>query len=171
MNDSNFDQGPRNFFQAAPAPIRPLIVTMVRRKVRQSLRAHGMGRHAPAEVAAQATRSIDAMAAYLSRKAFFMGAEPVGVDAAVFSFVAGALCPTFETPIRSAAGRHDNLKRYVGRMTARFYRTSARSPAAKLQREKRQRDSGDGCPRAPNRGFSSFARRGAGGRRRRAMTL
>jgi glutathione S-transferase len=54
------------------------------------------------------------MAAYLSRKAFFMGAEPVGVDAAVFSFVAGA-------PIRSAAGRHDNLKRYVGRMTARFY--------------------------------------------------
>jgi glutathione S-transferase len=121
MNDANFDKGPRNFFQAAPAPIRPLIVTMVRRKVRQSLRAHGMGRHAPAEVAALATRSIDAMAAYLGQKAFFMGAEPVGVDATVFSFVAGALCPTFETPIRSATERHDNLKRYVGRMAARFY--------------------------------------------------
>jgi glutathione S-transferase len=61
------------------------------------------------------------MAAYLGPKAFFMGAEPVGVDATVFSFVAGALCPTFETPIRCAAERHDNLKRYVGRMTARFY--------------------------------------------------
>jgi hypothetical protein len=85
MNDANFDKGPRNFFQAAPAPIRPLIVTMVRRKVRQSLRAHGMGRHAPVEVAALAPRSIDAMAAYLGRKTFFMGAEPVGVDATVFS--------------------------------------------------------------------------------------
>ena len=31
------------------------------------------------------------------------------------------LCPAFETPIRSATERHDNLKRYVGRMTARYY--------------------------------------------------
>jgi hypothetical protein len=31
------------------------------------------------------------------------------------------LCPLFETPIRTIAERHDNLKRYVGRMTARFY--------------------------------------------------
>jgi glutathione S-transferase len=122
MNDANFDKVPRNFFQVSRRRrSAPLIVNMMRRKVRQSLRAPGMGRHAPAEVAALATRSIDAMAAYLGRKAFFVGAEPVGVDATVFSFVAGALCPTFETPIRSAAERHDNLKRYVGRMTARFY--------------------------------------------------
>jgi hypothetical protein len=31
------------------------------------------------------------------------------------------LCPLFDTPLRSAAERHENLKRYVGRMTARFY--------------------------------------------------
>jgi hypothetical protein len=35
--------------------------------------------------------------------------------------VAGVLCPVFETPIRLAAERHDNLKSYVGRMMARFY--------------------------------------------------
>jgi glutathione S-transferase len=121
MDDANFDKGPRSFFRAAPAPIRPLIIAMVRRKVRQALRAHGMGRHAPAEIAALGTRSVDAAAAYLGQKPFFMGAEPVGVDATIFAFVAGALCPAFETPIRSAAERHDNLKRYVGRMTARFY--------------------------------------------------
>jgi glutathione S-transferase len=120
-DDANFDKGPRNFFRAAPAPIRPLIIAMVRRKVRQALKAHGLGRHAPAEIAALATRSVDAIAAYLAQKPFFMGAEPVGVDATIFSFVAGALCPAFETPIRSAAERHDNLKRYVGRMAARFY--------------------------------------------------
>jgi len=121
MDDANFDKGPRNFFRAAPAPIRPFIIAMVRRKVRQALRAHGIGRHAPAEIAALAARSIDAVAAYLGQKPFFMGSEPVGVDATIFSFAAGALCPAFETPIRTAAERHDNLKRYVGRMTARFY--------------------------------------------------
>jgi glutathione S-transferase len=121
MDDANFDKGPRTFFQAAPAPIRPLIIAMVRRKVRQGLRAHGMGRHAPAEITALAARSIDAVAAYLGQKAFFMGGEPMGVDATIFSFVAGALCPAFETPIRNAAEGHDNLKRYVGRMTARYY--------------------------------------------------
>jgi glutathione S-transferase len=121
MDDANFDKGPRNFFKAVPAPIRPLIVAMVRRKIRQALHQHGMGRHAPADIAALATRSVDAVAGYLGQKPFFMGAEPVGVDATIFSFVAGALCPLFETPVRAAAERHDNLKRYVGRMTARFY--------------------------------------------------
>jgi glutathione S-transferase len=120
-DDANFDKGARNFFQAVPAPIRPLIVAMVRRKVRQALRAHGMGRHTPTEIVALATRSVDAVAAYLGQKPFFMGAEPVGVDATMFSFVAGALCPAFESPIRAAAERHDNLKRYVGRMAGRFY--------------------------------------------------
>jgi glutathione S-transferase len=121
MDDANFDKGPRGFFAAVPAPIRPLIVTMVRRKVRQALHAHGMGRHLPAEITTLATHSIDAIAAYLGDKSFFMGTEPVGADATIFAFVAGVLCPAFTTPIRSAAERHENLKRYVGRMTACFY--------------------------------------------------
>ena len=50
-----------------------------------------------------------------------MGSEPTGVDATIFAFVVGMLCPQFETPIRTAAERHDNLRRYVGRMTARYY--------------------------------------------------
>jgi glutathione S-transferase len=121
MEDANFDKGPRKFFSSVPAPIRPLIVTMVRRKVRQALHAHGMGRHSRAEISALATHSIDAIAAHLGQKPFFMGAEPTGADATIFAFAAGVLCPAFTTPIRDAAARHDNLKRYVGRMTARFY--------------------------------------------------
>ncbi|HLH95766.1 MAG TPA: glutathione S-transferase C-terminal domain-containing protein [Xanthobacteraceae bacterium] len=121
MDDANFNKGPRSFFAAVPAPIRPLIVNMVRRKVRQALHAHGMGRHSPTEISALATHSIDAIAAYLGEKPFFMGSEPVGADATIFSFVAGVLCPAFATAIRNAAERHENLKLYVGRMTARFY--------------------------------------------------
>ena len=56
MIDANFDAGPRRFFDAAPAPIRPLIAAMVRRQVRRDLRGHGMGRHTEEEIAQLAVR-------------------------------------------------------------------------------------------------------------------
>ena len=120
-DDTNFARGPANFFKAVPAPVRPLIVAVIRRKLRGSLYAHGIGRHSRAEIVALGTRSIDAIADFLGDKPFFMGGEPAGVDATMFAFVAGALCPVFDTPLREAAERRDNLRRYVGRMAARFY--------------------------------------------------
>jgi glutathione S-transferase len=121
IDDANFARGPRSFFQAVPAPIRPLVISMVRRKVRKSLHAHGVGRHSQGEITALAAGSIDAIADFLGTKPYFFGDEPTGVDATMFAFVASALCPVFETPRRAAAERHDNLKRYVGRMAARYY--------------------------------------------------
>lgn len=121
MVDTNFDKGPRVFFKRVPPPLRSLVVAMIRRQVRKALYAHGMGRHTRAEIETLGAESIDAMATYLGQKSFFMGAEPVGVDATMFAFAAGALCPQFDTPLRTAAERHDNLRRYVGRMTARYY--------------------------------------------------
>jgi hypothetical protein len=122
MDESNFAKGPKLvFFRSLPTPMRPLLSSLVRRKVRRALHSHGMGRHAQAEIMRLAIRSIDAIADYLGGKPFFLGAEPVGVDATIFAFVAGALCPLFESPLRSAAERHDNLRRYVGRMTKRFH--------------------------------------------------
>ena len=121
LDDANFDRGPRRFFDRAPALIRPILIPIVRRKVRKSLHTHGIGRHKEKDIQAIGTRSMDAIADYLGAKPFFLGDEPTGVDATIFAFVAGVLCPQFDTPIRTAAERHDNLRRYVGRMTARYY--------------------------------------------------
>ena len=121
LNDGNFQKGPSVFFQRVPAPVRPIVIAMIRRQVRKSLRAHGMGRHSLDEIARLGVRGVDSIADYLGTKPYFMGSEPSGADATIFAFVAGLLCPHFETPIRTAAERHDNLKRYVGRMTARYY--------------------------------------------------
>jgi hypothetical protein len=49
------------------------------------------------------------------------GREPTGIDATALAFLAGALCPIFAAAARTAAERHDNLRAYVGRMTARYY--------------------------------------------------
>ena len=121
MNDENFRKGPVRFFDKVPAPIRPIVTAMVRRKLRATLHGQGLGRHSPDEILALATRSIDAIADFLGDKPFFMGSEPTGVDATMFAFACAALCPHFESRTRTAAERRENLRRYVGRMTARYY--------------------------------------------------
>ncbi len=120
-NDENFNRGPAAFFNIVPAPIRPVIRAIVRRQIRKTLRGQGVGRHTPQEIALIAGRGIKAIADYLGDKPFFMGAEPTSVDATIFAFMAGALCPLFDSDIQRAAASHDNLKRYIGRMAARYY--------------------------------------------------
>ncbi|MCP5149120.1 MAG: glutathione S-transferase family protein [Ectothiorhodospiraceae bacterium] len=124
MVDANFERGPASFFAAIPWPLRPLVVKMIRRQVRRSLHGQGMGRHRPEEVAALATRCIDATARILGDGPYLMGSEPCGADATVFAFVSGALCPVFDTPSRAAAESHQNLVDYVARMNARYYPVS-----------------------------------------------
>lgn len=121
LDDRNFDKGPRHFFDAAPALIRPLIVSMVRRKVRGNLHAQGLGRHNDAEILAMAARAVDAVAAILGDKPYLMGAQACGADATVFAFIAGILVPHFDTALRTHAGKHDNLAAYCDRMMRAFY--------------------------------------------------
>jgi glutathione S-transferase len=121
MIDGNFRKGPARFFDAVPSTIRPLVAAMTRRKVRAALHAQGLGCHSTDDIAALGARSINAIADYLGDKPFFMGSEPTGIDATMFAFLCAALCPYFESRLRCAAERRDNLRRYVGRMTALHY--------------------------------------------------
>jgi glutathione S-transferase len=121
MIDGNFRKGPARFFDNVPATVRPLVAAMIRRKMRAALKAQGVGRHSPDEIAALGARSIKAIADFLGDKPFFMGSEATGADATMFAFVCAALCPYFESRLRGAAERRDNLRRYVGRMTALHY--------------------------------------------------
>jgi glutathione S-transferase len=121
VDDANFAKGPQIFFRKIPAPLRPIVIAMIRRRVRNALHGQGLGRHSKAEIGELTARSIEAFADFLGVKPFFFGREPTGVDATVFAFMAGALCPIFTSAARAAAERHDNLRAYVGRMTARYY--------------------------------------------------
>ncbi len=130
MLDDNFNRGPRGFFGAAPAPIRPLIIAMVRRQVRRNLWGHGVGRHSKAEIEQLGIRDIDAIADFLADKPYLMGQAPCGADATVFAFVTGVLCTRFVTPIRDAAEKHANLIAYRDRMMARYLPDFAAPKAA-----------------------------------------
>src|SRR5262245_44192058 len=121
VDDANFARGPKKFFRKVPAPVRPVVIGLGRRNIRSRLSAHGMGRHSHDEIVALGTSSIDAIAGYLGAKPYFFGAEPGGCDATMFAFTANLMCRRFDSPLRSAAERHDNLRHYVGRMAARYY--------------------------------------------------
>jgi glutathione S-transferase len=121
MVDANFRIGPRSFFNAAPAPLRPLIATMVRRLVRKNLHAHGLGRHSRDEIVLLGKRAIDALAGVLGDKPYLMGAHKCGADATAFAFVVGLLCPLFETQLLAHTQSHKNLVAYCDRMSREFF--------------------------------------------------
>ena len=121
MIDANFNKGPTHFFDDAPALIRPLIIAKVRRDVKRRHHGHGMGRHTRDQIESLAKRDLDAISDFLGDKPFLFGAEPHAADASIYGSVASALCPLFDTPIRSFAESHANLVAYAKRCTARWF--------------------------------------------------
>lgn len=121
MDDENFREGPRMFFNRVPAPMRPFVIAMVRRRLRATLHGQGLGRFSDDEIRAIAARTIGAIADYLGGKPFFMGAEPTGIDATIFAFACAMFYPVFVSRGREVIEPHENLRRYLGRMTARSY--------------------------------------------------
>ncbi len=61
------------------------------------------------------------MAAYLGDAPFFMGSAPAGIDATDVRLRGQCDLSVCSVGLQRAAASHDNLRRYVGRMTARFY--------------------------------------------------
>ena len=121
MDDENFNRGPRQFFNAVPAPARPLIVWMVRKEVRRNLWGQGLGRHTKDELLQLAEKDFAALAAILGNKPYLLGDRPCGFDASCFGFVSSALVPLFDHPSLEIVKQHPNLVAYSERMRQRYF--------------------------------------------------
>lgn len=121
IDDANFERATAQFFDAVPAPIRPLVKAFVRRKVAKSLHAQGTGRHTPDQIAELGKRDVEALSALLGDKPFLFGTEPSGADATAFAFVAEILAPVIDTPIRAAAESKPNLVAYRDRLLNTYF--------------------------------------------------
>lgn len=121
LEPDNFAKGPAHFADAAPEDQRERLRGELQARKQAELRAQGLGRHAPAEIAQLGTRSIDALALLLGDKPWLMGGAPSAVDAIAFGMLACVLTPFFDTPLRRAARAHANLTAYVGRLMTRYY--------------------------------------------------
>jgi glutathione S-transferase len=120
-DDENFAKGPAQFFESVPTPLRLIVQTLIRRRVKGRLQAQGFGRHTPAEQDTLAIADVDALSALLGDKVYLMGERPCGADATVFGFVASILSPVFASKVRRVAERHQNLTDYRDRILRRYF--------------------------------------------------
>lgn len=121
LTEPNFSRGPKQFFERAPAIVRPLVERMVLRSIRRTLHGHGIGRHTEAETMAMAARGIEALAQILGDNRYFLGNAPAGADATAFAFIAGALTPHFDSPVRRKMQSMQNLVAYRDRMMREYF--------------------------------------------------
>ena len=121
LNDANFEKGPSNFFKRVPAIIRPLAKWKIRKNVRRNLYCHGLGRHTETEMTAMSDRAFEALSLLLGDNRYLMGEKACGADATAFAFVAGSLCPLFDSPAHAKARALPNLTAYRDRMMAEYF--------------------------------------------------
>jgi glutathione S-transferase len=121
LDGDNFERGPARFFQAVPAPVRPLIKTMIRRRIRSNLYGQGIGRYTPQERATLEDRAFASLSAIMGDKPYLVGESPCGADATVYSFIVGALCPVFESSARLKMEAYPNLCAYAKRLTQQYF--------------------------------------------------
>ncbi|WP_257448998.1 glutathione S-transferase family protein [Archangium lipolyticum] len=121
MVPENFEKGPSHWFDGAPEAMRGQLRKGLLESVGTNLRAVGVSRHAPEEIAGLGERSLSALSSLLGDKPFLFGERPTGTDAVAFSILAGMLTPFFDSPLRRKAEGYANLTAYTARMMARFY--------------------------------------------------
>jgi glutathione S-transferase len=121
MDDGNFEKGPRQFFDRAPAPIRPVVRTVIRRKVRKMLHGQGLGRHSEDERLELAQRDIDCVETLLGDNRYIFGAKPCATDATAFPFLFSAAAPYFKSQIGDDIRTRPRLVAYLCRMQAEYF--------------------------------------------------
>lgn len=126
--DANFGKGPADFFAGAPDEVRE----GGRQHMLASLHGQGFGRHDDATVGDLARRSFAALSQALGEGPCLFGREMSGVDATAFAMVASALCPRFDSEVRTAVEAFPNLIAYSERMMARFYPEMASASSTRL---------------------------------------
>lgn len=110
------------FFGMIPGFARGFIQKREQKKVIASLKGQGLGRHNRDEIYGFASRNIDALADYLSDKAYFFGKEkPTFIDIVLHAHMINIITPDFDTPLKHAVLAKQNLVDHTLRMDAEIY--------------------------------------------------
>jgi glutathione S-transferase len=121
MPDRNFNIGPRRFFDEVPAPLRPIVVAMIRRKVRNMLKGQGLGRHTDAERLDLAKGDVKAVETLLGDKPYILGSRVSETDACVFPFLLSGQCAHFTSSIGDHIRSRPKVMAYVERLQKQFF--------------------------------------------------
>lgn len=108
------------FEKILPPPIRVLL-PLIRRQVKASLRAQGTGRHSLDELTAMAVADWDAVLEVLGDGPYLFGDRPTTCDATVYAFADAMLSFPAPSPMRDALRAKPALVAYRDRVRKRWF--------------------------------------------------
>jgi len=100
-------------FSQLPVFLTPFIPPMVRKQVRRSLIASGVGRYPESEMLDRAKEIIHAVSMQLGRNKFLFGDKFRSIDASVYGVLANIILFPMDSPLQKLACQYDNLVTYV----------------------------------------------------------
>lgn len=117
-------------FDAVPGFIRPLVVRIVRGRMKRLLWSQGVSRHTDEDIMEFAIRDWRAVLAFMSDGPFFFGDRPSSVDAIVFGALATTVLTAIQSPIRTFLLAQPRAIAHVQEMRARLFPEFAPPPVA-----------------------------------------
>ena len=104
-----------------PSFLTPLVSRMAARGIMKTLRAQGIGRHAPEVIWQMGIADIQALAHWLGNKPWGFGETPTTFDACLASIVGNIIRTPWDNPMKTATLKHGNLVAHFERLMARCY--------------------------------------------------
>jgi glutathione S-transferase len=108
-----------------PALIRPLAFRLLRRGMKHHLFERGIARHRPDEIELQGRTDIDALAAWLGDREWFITDWPTQADASAFGLLAVTIRSNLPTPVCRYARTKPNLVAFVDRALVHWFGDAA----------------------------------------------
>jgi glutathione S-transferase len=108
-----------------PTLMRPLAFALIRRSMKHHLFERGIARHRPDEIEAQGRADIDALAAWLGDREWFITDRPTQADASAFGLLAVTIRSNLPTPVCRYARSKPNLLAFVDRALVHWFGEAA----------------------------------------------
>ncbi|HEY2531570.1 MAG TPA: Tom37 metaxin N-terminal-like domain-containing protein [Xanthobacteraceae bacterium] len=111
----------RAFFDAMPAPVRPLVTFLLRKQMRKALWLQGISRHSDKEIMNAAMSDWMAVLAAMSDGPYFHGDRPSSIDATLLGALATTVLTPIQSPIRDFLRSQSKCVTYAERMMGTFF--------------------------------------------------
>ena len=119
--DENWQVNKQAIFGKLPPIIRDIAANRTRKKIKQQIYGHGISRHQAKEIFILGQQDMDALAATLDDKPYFLGNQPTTLDASAFGLLINIISCPIESPLKEYGLSKDNLTRYIDRIKNRFF--------------------------------------------------
>jgi glutathione S-transferase len=127
LNDGVWPEIKKKFFSGLPPVVNTIVPALVRKQVRKTLYAQGLGRHNREELDFFAKADLTALDNLLGDRDYMMGERICSVDATVYGILTCIYYPDFNTPLKTIALEHPSLLAYCERITGQYFQELKRT--------------------------------------------